>query len=92
MSPDEFAMMERMQARLIELSAEKAALLTSVGMLVTARLDNGSTRETRTTSRPWKLGHGAWVVSLEGFSGGYDCGRVMPLTGGAAAAERKEAA
>ena len=86
MNGEEFQMRRRMQARLIELSAEKAALLTSAGMLVTVRTDSGAVRETRTTSRPWQLGHGAWVVSLEGFSGGYDCGRVTPL------AERKEAA
>jgi hypothetical protein len=44
------------------------------------RKDNGRTVRTVTTSMPWQLGHGAWVVKLEGFgAGGYDCGRVMPI-------------
>jgi hypothetical protein len=30
----------------------------------------GQFKDVRTTSAPWELGHGEWVVKLEGISGG----------------------
>ena len=46
------------------------------GTLVNVRKDDGDTIVTRTRSLPWQLGHGDWVVSLEGISGGYALDRV----------------
>jgi hypothetical protein len=46
------------------------------GSTVHVRLDDGSTITTRTRSDPWQLGHGAWVVMLDGRTGGYDLSRV----------------
>ncbi len=56
--------------------ADIAAKLTEVGMKVNVRKDNGQVVESATRSLPWKLGHGDWIVSLDGFSGGFDCARV----------------
>ena len=64
--------------RRIERSEVAAKLLTAVGMQVRVWKDDGSQVTTSTTSMPWMLWHGAWVVSLEGFSGGYACERVSP--------------
>jgi hypothetical protein len=47
------------------------------GAAVDVRLDDGSIWRTTTRSTPWQLGHGQWVVSLTGKTGGYDLGRVM---------------
>lgn len=53
------------------------------GAEVSVRLDVGSIFETTTRSAPWQLGHGAWVVLLEGKTGGYDLSRVTRrCTGG----------
>lgn len=49
------------------------------GTQVSVRLDDGSFVRTQTRSMPWKLGSGIWVVSLCGFSGGYDLKRVRPV-------------
>lgn len=38
--------------------------------------DAGLYELTKTRSAPWKLGHGALVVMVEGRSGGYDFGRI----------------
>lgn len=46
------------------------------GTLVNVHKDNGDTLVTRTRSLPWQLGHGDWVVSVEGISGGYALERV----------------
>lgn len=46
------------------------------GTKVYVRKDDGSEVETVTTSRPWQLGHGDWVVKVEGISGGYDLERI----------------
>ncbi len=49
-----------------------AKKLTQVGMRV--RLKAAFTdMETTTTSLPWQLGHGDWVVKVEGKSGGWGC-------------------
>jgi protein-disulfide isomerase-like protein with CxxC motif len=55
-----------------------AQKLDSVGMPVVLVEDNGQETHTRLTSLPWTLGHGAWVVKVEGKSGGYDCARIRP--------------
>ena len=46
--------------------------------------DDGSKMLTRTRSVPWQLGHGDWVVSVEGISGGYLLSRVHPVETAAA--------
>ena len=67
------AAMERIQE-----SYSAAMLLDEVGMPVIVIEDNGQEAHTRLRSLPWTLGHGAWVVSVEGKSGGYDCARIRP--------------
>lgn len=47
-----------------------------VGTRVAVRLDSGHTLITTTRSLPWQLGHGQWVVSLQGITGGFDCERI----------------
>ena len=47
------------------------------GTPVNVRLDDGSIWKTKTRSEPWQLGH-AWVVLLEGRTGGYLLERVTP--------------
>jgi hypothetical protein len=47
-----------------------------VGTPVVVTKDDGSQIHTKTRSTPWQLGHGAWVVSVEGISGGYDLSRI----------------
>lgn len=56
----------------VALSAANAKQLTRVGMKVRIK-DAGTDMETVTTSLPWQLGHGAWVVKVEGKSGGWCC-------------------
>lgn len=59
--------------------ADHATLISqqcASGVPVTVLNDDGSTTETVTTSQPWQLGHGQWIVKLQGYSGGYDCARV----------------
>lgn len=34
---------------------------------------------TVTTSDPWRLGHGSWVVKVAGVSGCVDCGKITIL-------------
>jgi hypothetical protein len=68
----------------IKSSVVAASKLQTVGMAVTVTKDDGATVNTRTRSLPWPLGHGHYVVLLEGASGGYDCNRVKPQYGEAA--------
>ncbi len=77
------AIQKRMQVA-IEASAERAKLLTQVGMEVAVVRDDGRATIGKLTRLPWQLGHGAWVASVEGISGGYDCARISPVrqTGG----------
>ncbi len=53
----------------------------SAGTSVDVRLDDGTIWRTKTRSEPWQLGHGDWVVLLEGKSGGYSLSRVMVAQG-----------
>jgi len=54
-----------------------AALAASMraGMRVLVRKDDGAEELALVDRDPWQLGHGAWVIGLEGFSGGYDITR-----------------
>lgn len=47
-----------------------------IGTPVIVTKDDGSEFRTYTRSAPWQLGHGAWVVSVDGISGGYDLERI----------------
>ena len=51
------------------------------GTAVMLLLDAGSKVATKTRSKPWQLGHGAWVVLVEGKSGGWDLNRVKVKNG-----------
>jgi len=68
----------RLAARRKE-EAARAKELRWAGMLVDVRLDDGSVQRTTIRHVPWQLGHGQWVVGLEGISGGYDVLRVTPV-------------
>ena len=46
------------------------------GTPVMLTLDDGTKTFTVTRSLPWQLGHGAWVVLVEGKSGGWALERV----------------
>ena len=46
------------------------------GTPVLLTLDDGTALATRTRSKPWQLSHGAWVVLVEGKSGGWALERV----------------
>lgn len=48
------------------------------GTPVRVRLDDGTVKETKTTSAAWMLGGHTAVVIVEGISGGYDLTRVSP--------------
>ena len=41
------------------------------GDRVLVRHDDGHVCRHTVTGKPWQLGHGAWVVKLDGVSGGY---------------------
>ncbi len=49
-----------------------------IGTKVSLQLDNGQWEATTTRSHPWQLGHGQWVVQVEGRAGGYDLDRIIP--------------
>lgn len=66
--------------QLVRLGTERAALLNQVGMRVCAQTDSGKLQTTAVKQLPWQLGHGQWVIGIEGFSGGYDILRVTPLS------------
>lgn len=42
--------------------------------------DNNGLLFSITQSKPWKLGHGAWVVKCAGIVGGYDLKRIYRLS------------
>lgn len=50
-----------------------------VGQRVAIQLDDGQIKIYTVCRVPWQLGHGAWVVGLEGRSGGYDLDRVVGI-------------
>lgn len=55
------------------------AMRWPIGTAVTVTKDDGTQVETVTRSGPWRLG-GAWVILLEGISGGYALARVVERT------------
>jgi hypothetical protein len=57
---------------------EAAEKLREIGQPVIVRNDDGSELASTLTSLPWELGHGQWVVKVQGKSGGFDCARVRP--------------
>lgn len=59
-----------------------------LGRLVHVTMDDGSLRTSVVTKEPWQLGHGDFVVGLEGFSGGYDVMRVIPIHHGSECPDR----
>ena len=67
-------------------SYASAQQLNTIGMPVILTEDDGQLTHTRLSSLPWTLGHGAWVVKVEGKAGGYDCSRIRPLSRKAVAA------
>jgi hypothetical protein len=66
-----------MNQRLV-FGAAVAQRLTKVGVRVRLR-DACTDVESVTTSMPWQLGHGEWVVSVEGKSGGWSCANIIIL-------------
>jgi hypothetical protein len=55
-----------------------AQLALKTGDPVNLLDDFGNTKETIARSEPWQLGHGDWVIKVEGVSGGYDLSRITP--------------
>jgi hypothetical protein len=76
--PEAAALRARSRAA-IKASYKAAQKLDRVGMDVILTEDLGQEVVTRLTSLPWSLAHGAWIVKVEGKSGGYDCARIRPL-------------
>lgn len=68
--------MNKHQAKEIMLGTLKAQLFDKEGIEVNVKKDDGSILKTKTRSLPWQLGHGSWVISVDGISGGYDLTRV----------------
>jgi hypothetical protein len=60
------------------------------GTPVVVTLDDGSTEQTATRSRAWRLGNGTPVVSVEGRAGGYLLWRVLPTAWRSARKPRPE--
>lgn len=58
------------------------------GDAVLVRHDDGHVAKHVVRARPWQLGHGAWVVGLEGVSGGYSLDRVIAFLGAAPVPEK----
>lgn len=57
-------------------SVTKEQLSIRSGDPVIYRNDLGENIGSVATSESWQLGHGDWVIKLEGVSGGYDLSRV----------------
>lgn len=60
------------QKQRLALSETNAKKLTQVGMRVRL-FDSHTDIEAITTSGPWQLGHGEWIVKVTGKSGGWSC-------------------
>jgi len=58
--------------------AERRRQINKIGMDVWREDDDGHMIPTKTRSLPWQLGHGRWVVAVEGIAGGYDLLRITP--------------
>lgn len=68
----------RIMKQRLAFGAAIAEKLTVVGMRVRLR-DAFTDMESVTTSLPWQLGHGEWVVQVEGKSGGWCCANMVLL-------------
>lgn len=71
--------MKRPNPKALMLASANSAVRLKRDMQVTVKRDDGSILLTVTRSEPWQLGHGGWVILVEGISGGYDCARVTPV-------------
>jgi hypothetical protein len=49
------------------------------GQWVEVLRDDGRTTHHRVKYAPWRLGHGEWVIGLDGVAGGYLLSRVLRL-------------
>jgi len=47
-----------------------------IGAKVRVTKDDGSVIESTVKYAPWQLGHGQWVIGIDGISGGYMLERV----------------
>lgn len=63
----------------LKLGESRAKALTVVGIKVLISDAMTKPTETVTTSLPWMLGHGEWVVKVEGKSGGWCCSMLTPM-------------
>lgn len=67
---------------------EKQRRLTEHGAIlkpgdtVMVRLDDGEIVEKTVKYAPWQLGHGEWVIGLNGIAGGYALDRVLKVVTG----------
>lgn len=68
--------MNKHQVKTIMLGSLKAPLFNVIGTPVNVKRDDGSIFKTKVRALPWQLGHGAWVIGVEGITGGYDLIRV----------------
>lgn len=71
--------MKRPDLKALMLASANSAVRLRSDMQVSVKRDDGSTMQTKTRSEPRQLGHGQWVILVEGISGGYDCARVTPV-------------
>lgn len=77
---EDVAMHERLKARLAALRgciSPDTPIGTPVVYKSVAEVDF----ITRTRSEPWQLGHGEWVVSIEGRTGGHVLSHLFPVEG-----------
>lgn len=66
-------------ASIIRDGAARAKELNAVGMKVAVVMDSGVVLQTLIHTLPWQLGHGQWVVGVNGIGGGFDILRVTKL-------------
>lgn len=50
-----------------------------VGTHVNVTKDDGSIFRSTVKFAPWRLGHGQWVIGINGIAGGYDLNRVEKI-------------
>jgi len=70
--------------------AERQSLIPSEWVEVLR--DDGRTTHHKVKYAPWKLGHGEWVIGLEGIAGGYLLSRVLRKDPGGLASQTEEIA
>lgn len=62
-----------------QLKGAEVAMKLKVGMKVEYLCAPGASVQTIIRSEPWKLGHGTFVVKIDGASGGVDCAKITIL-------------